>query len=588
MNHRSLFGVLFVFALFGFAPVVSAATLSLVPASVSVPVGGTLTLSIVVSSGDQSMNAASGVLSFPTDRLSVVSISKTSSIFSLWVQDPSFSNADGTVNFEGVVLNPGFSGSSGRIMSVTMRAKAPGAAHVSFSSGSVLANDGQGTNILTGLGSAEVSVSEALVQQAVPQATDEGDTSSVTPPAVSEKVLQAPLIDSKTHPNEGMWYSSNSAELSWVTPGDVTGIAYDFSKNINLIPKETREVVGNVSFDLTNRTDGVWYFAMRYRTALGWSFTTRRIVRVDRTPPAAFTVLRTDQDGTIEPRPKISFSTSDDLSGIFGYDVRVDGGAWVPAQSLARQGSSYELGLSAPGSHSVTVRARDGAGNSSEAAMTVSVIPLPMPTITSYTEHIAPPRSPLSVSGFVSLPSSTSSNIYRVVISLKNALGIDRCAFEASVLSDGSWTGECSNYVEPGDYDLVARLVNSTGSQSFPIDAKRISVGSWISSTLTDMGGYGALALVAVIILAILAGAIVYLYSRVAQLKFKTAHEIRAFERRLRGDVTRFEHDLSATAIPDTVDLSASARTARRKKITGDAAAIEREVADELKNLKDL
>ena len=60
------------------------------------------------------MNAASGVISFPADKLEVVSLSKTGSVFTLWVQEPSFSNSAGTINFEGIVLNPGFIGAAGK------------------------------------------------------------------------------------------------------------------------------------------------------------------------------------------------------------------------------------------------------------------------------------------------------------------------------------------------------------------------------------------------------------------------------------------------------------------------------------------
>ncbi len=129
--------------------VASAATLSVSPSSGSYAVGRTFSVSIGVSSVDQAMNAASGVLSFPANKLEVVSISKTGSIFSLWVQEPSFSNTAGTVSFAGIVLNPGFTGTYGRILSVSFRAKATGSATLSFSSTSVLANDGNGTNILT-------------------------------------------------------------------------------------------------------------------------------------------------------------------------------------------------------------------------------------------------------------------------------------------------------------------------------------------------------------------------------------------------------------------------------------------------------
>ena len=74
-------------AIFAALPAVaSAANVYFSPSSGSYAVGSTHTLAVYVSSADQTMNAASGVISFPSDKLEVVSLSKTGSIFTLWVQ----------------------------------------------------------------------------------------------------------------------------------------------------------------------------------------------------------------------------------------------------------------------------------------------------------------------------------------------------------------------------------------------------------------------------------------------------------------------------------------------------------------------
>ncbi|MDO8493135.1 MAG: hypothetical protein Q7S19_01150 [bacterium] len=129
----------------------SAASMSISPAQGTYVVGKTFTVSVVVSSADQAMNAVQGILLFPSEKLSVVGLSKNGSEVNLWVQDPVFDNSAGQVSFEGVVLNPGFIGSDGRILQVIFKVKAPGLASVSLTSASILANDGQGTNILAKL-----------------------------------------------------------------------------------------------------------------------------------------------------------------------------------------------------------------------------------------------------------------------------------------------------------------------------------------------------------------------------------------------------------------------------------------------------
>lgn len=141
-----------------------AATTFFSPQSVTSSVGKTFILSIQVASPQEAMNAASGTISFPKDKLEVVSISKTGSIFSLWVQEPTFSNTSGTVTFEGIVLNPGFTGSSAKILTITFRAKQEGGANVKFSSGSILANDGSGINILSNPGAATINITSRQVQ----------------------------------------------------------------------------------------------------------------------------------------------------------------------------------------------------------------------------------------------------------------------------------------------------------------------------------------------------------------------------------------------------------------------------------------
>src|SRR3989338_1651970 len=185
---------------------VQAATLNFSPPSGSYNVGSTFSVNVSVESADQAMNAASGVVSFPWDKLEIVSISKTGSIFSLWPAEPSFSNSAGTVSFEGIVLNPGYMGASGKILTITFRARSAGQANLSFSSGSVLANDGTGANILNGL------------RVAVFTLTSAGET----PPAQQAEAPIAPGnalgIKSSTHSDQTKWYADNTPEFSWELP----------------------------------------------------------------------------------------------------------------------------------------------------------------------------------------------------------------------------------------------------------------------------------------------------------------------------------------------------------------------------------
>ncbi len=182
-----------------------AASLNFSPAVLSRTVGNTFSVVVYVSSPDKTVNAVSGTISFPADKLEIVGISKAKSIVSLWVQEPAFSNAEGTFGFEGIALNPGFIGSRGNIISVTFRAKSSGQAKVYFTSGSVLANDGAGTNILENLGTANFSIESKVLESTSP-------SSSPVKPVVEENNTEIILEDFITEPPAMTYYPEETKQ----------------------------------------------------------------------------------------------------------------------------------------------------------------------------------------------------------------------------------------------------------------------------------------------------------------------------------------------------------------------------------------
>jgi len=170
----------------------SAASLYFSPAAKTVSVGDIFTIAVYVSSPDQAMNAASGNVTFPSDKLRVLSVSTGGSAVNLWVQNPSFTNAasGGIVTFAGVMLNPGFSGAAGDIIAIRFQAVSTGDASLAFSTGSVLANNGSGTNILQTLGTAEVAIN--------PAPTGPSSTAPVAPAAPAAPIQ--PALPTSTAP----------------------------------------------------------------------------------------------------------------------------------------------------------------------------------------------------------------------------------------------------------------------------------------------------------------------------------------------------------------------------------------------------
>lgn len=176
-----------------FAPVFAyAASLSASPSIGMYEVGDRVSVRVLASS-NESLNAISGVLSFPTSYFTIESVSKNASILNFWVTEPTFSKGAGTAKFEGVALS-GFSGSGGTVVTVTLRALKAGQASVTFQSGQVLANDGQGTDITNGLNGASYTIVEAKEKSKVvePAVIEKQDVPQVTP------TLRPPVITQGT------------------------------------------------------------------------------------------------------------------------------------------------------------------------------------------------------------------------------------------------------------------------------------------------------------------------------------------------------------------------------------------------------
>ncbi|MEK7558277.1 MAG: cohesin domain-containing protein [Patescibacteria group bacterium] len=142
------------------------ASLYISPLSSNPRAASNFTVTIKADSLGEPVNAVKGTLTFPRDRLEIIGISKIGSILNLWVEEPRFSNINGTLKFQGGVPNPGFMGSGGTVLHVIFRAKLAGATSLIWKDGEVLANDGKGTNILIDLQNLDFFTDEAFAAQA--------------------------------------------------------------------------------------------------------------------------------------------------------------------------------------------------------------------------------------------------------------------------------------------------------------------------------------------------------------------------------------------------------------------------------------
>ena len=456
-----------IFLFFAFllsAPIYAeAATLYFSPSSGTYKVGGTISVSVLVSSTDKAMNAVSTKVSFPSDKFSVSSISKTNSVINFWVQEPSYSNSDGSVSLEGVVLNPGYIGSSGKIATITFKVKDSGSAKLSLSSSSVLANDGVGTDILSSIGSASFVLedSSASVEEAV-----------VAAPPSNNGNLSALVITSATHPDQSAWYNKKNAQFAWGLPDGASGVKllYDHSPNSRPTVLYSPAIS---SKEVTNLSDGVWYFHAAARDQDGDGSAGHYKFQIDTERPNIFDINEVETGIFGNPRAKFLLTAEDKTSGIDHYEIQVDTGKSVLFKDDGSH--TYETEGLPPGDHTIFGKVFDRAGNFATARADFTVSALNPPKIISYTKEVR--------AGDVEVVRATTE--YRDVTGVLVIAGESNddplAQMEARVGIDGSLLFALPIKLEKGDYRMWVKARSDAGGQSDKSEIAKITVkeGFW-------------------------------------------------------------------------------------------------------------
>ncbi|MBI5221906.1 MAG: hypothetical protein HY980_00180, partial [Candidatus Magasanikbacteria bacterium] len=461
-------------AFFSVGEIAYAANIYFSPSSGAYAVDSIVPVAIYVSSTDQAMNAASGVINFPQDKLEVASLSKTGSIFSLWVQEPTFSNSAGRVNFEGIALNPGFTGDSGKLITVNFRVKAAGVAALNFASGSALANDGQGTNILANLGDAQFSFGGAV--QVVP-----GSTAA----PVSSRTPSAPEIYSPTHPDSAKWYSDTTTKFSWKLSSGTTGVRLlidhktETTPTVSYIPPIDSKTIDELE-------NGVWYLHARLRNSAGWGKISHFKVQIDTDDPDHFNISELPSEEKTNSVARFMFDATDKLSGIDRYEVSFD---TEISQTWKDDGThTFVTPVMSPGTHTITARAFDRAENSVESKATFTIGSLQPPRITEYPKSVivgdsiiikgvTSPYSDVTIwcEGVAdSVFANNKIDVASTTSSVKNYL--DRHSHIVRADKDGVFVLEHPKIDIPGVYTAWAEVVDANGEKSTPSDKIVIKV----------------------------------------------------------------------------------------------------------------
>lgn len=434
---------LFLF-LFGKADIAESASLSLRSSGTSVSVGNIISVRATVNTDGKYVNNAEGVIQFPTDLLEVLSVSKSSSIFSLWVEEPRFSNYDGSISFNGGVPNPGYSG-NGEVITVTFKAKKAGSASVIFSDASVRENDGLGTDILTSKSAASIQIQDSAKTETNTKDTQNNAVKETTANTANTSAPAKPAVISSTHPKQDVWYKGTSALFSWSVPNSVTSVQASLNKSELNAPSVTYD--GSVSRKtLNDLDDGVYYLNLRLKNNNGWSETAHYKINVDNTAPETLELEIIDADNA----KYVQINSQDKASGIEHYELSVDSGTTVKFTDKDLVDKKYKLPLYAKGNHNLSVIAYDKAGNKKESTITFPVSDIVPPEITTDTESVEVGDN-VTISGKTIYPNA------KVEILVNNAGNIER--YEQVTDKDGKFELVLSDIKQRGRLEINANLV---------------------------------------------------------------------------------------------------------------------------------
>lgn len=428
-----------------------AANITLSPLNINTKVGKTFSVDVLVSSNKDNINAVSGLINFPADVLSVSSISKTGSFINLWAEEPTYSNTAGTVSFEGVALNPGFSGSTGKVVTVTFKAKDAGNINILVKSGSVLANDGNATNVLGTTAGAFVIISEDTVTE----------VTSVTTPVKSESV---PVIISSTYPDSKKWYSSREASFEWAVPSTVTAVRTLYSEKENATPSKVYDPpITNRSF--TSDSDGIMYMHVQFKNGSTWGTVSHFKFQIDTEGPESLTASFPDGVVTTNQTPSVLILTEDKLSGVDHITMSIDGGETV--KYIVEPSNIYQLPKQLSGRHSVVINAVDLAGNKSTVTLEYTIQAIAIPIITEYTKNVDY-ENQFKVSG-----TTYPQSIVEIFLTDRNGeTSRDTVTSNDAGVFRLNWTKK----IENGVYEMKARVVDSKGAVSDYTNTKVVVV----------------------------------------------------------------------------------------------------------------
>ncbi len=449
----------------------SDAALFISPITAIYTTGETVTLTVVVTSGGESVNAVEGKLEYDPKEVAISGVDASSSSLTSWTIFPTFANDVGELSFAGL-LSTSTVLERGQIFKFSMKTLRSGEIHIRIGSGAAVhAADGTGGNILTSLHEGVYNVIPSESASDVTSLLDNNNSvvTATTSATSSGEVLGAATgtpFTSTTFPDQDVWYSTTTGVFTWNSPSGVVKVLFALNK------KPTGD--GIISYDPTlnektikNIDQGISYVHFTEMYADGSKKTTNYRVKIDTAPPSAVTVSEKPRSDSADPNIVVLATATDTLSGIYHYEFAIDG-----KNSLTwNDDGSHEAHLptQSVGTHDLVITVFDEARNSTSARLQFSVGYLPAPTASLLTKN-------LSEGNKMSLTIDSLPNSHQ---SVSIARGDESPSIEEFIV-DANGHGQFVSAIllEPGTYHVWVVAHDARGAISKESDHLEVVVGA--------------------------------------------------------------------------------------------------------------
>ncbi|PIT92874.1 MAG: hypothetical protein COU08_00120 [Candidatus Harrisonbacteria bacterium CG10_big_fil_rev_8_21_14_0_10_42_17] len=454
---------------------VLAASIYILPEQENYERGAEFDIDLKIDSEGESINAAEARIKWPSSVLEFISINKGGSVFNFWVEEPELSIDSRSVYFIGGTAK-GISGGSLQIFKIRFKAISGGIADISIADAAVTGADGKGTNVLSKTKGGSFGIGVGVIQPRVSEpATPEAQQPVLIerPAVLSARLPQKPEISVPLYVDQAKWQNHLGEIVAlWDVPEDVTRVSVTLDQSPNTIPVSAeKELFTGKKFGILK--EGVHYIHARFRNNIGWGPVAHYRIAIDVTPPLGFEIYAIEGEATDNPTPIIQFETSDALSGIAEYQIKIDDEETLKIKAGEFSGD-FTLPLQVPGAHKIVITAFDQAGNSVADDINLEILPIPSPSITFITRELFSEEE----TGLVVKGTALSSVhvILQVQQLLRNDIG-EMVAKEITIADEkGNWEFTFAEPLRNGRYVVSAKSQDARGALSLAITSQEIRV----------------------------------------------------------------------------------------------------------------